>query len=188
MVSQSLTAEVQSSLSRILLELQGKLDEIENEDNSTGSYFSRFSIADNITLSGEFAKADDKRKRIPNRECISVSFAMSKVDREGAFAKNHQIKNAVLPVLITTMKNRFVDYENDGRIYSAMGLMDIACGDDTKDYGKDEILLLCEHFTEPLSSTGLQKEKILIEWKAFKKFVKTSVSSGTTGRALWNFV
>ena len=146
--------EIQSSVSRTLLELQEKLDEIGNEDEFTGSYFSRFSIADNNTLSGEFAKAGDKRKRFPNREYISVSFAMSKVDREGAFAK---IKNAVLPVLITTMKNRFVDYENDGRIYSAMGLMDIACGDDTKDYGKDEISLLCEHFMEPPSFTALHK-------------------------------
>ena len=85
-------------------------------------FFSFQYCVDNA-LSGEFAKAGDKRKRIRNREYIGVSFAMSKVDREGAFVK---IKNAVLPVLITTMKNRFVDYENDGRIYSAVGLMDIA--------------------------------------------------------------
>ena len=61
-----------------------------------------------------------------------------------------------------------------------MGIIDIACWDDTKDYGKDEILVLCEHFSEPLSFAGLHKEKIFIEWKAFKKFVKTSVSPGTT--------
>ena len=180
--------EVQSSVSRTLLELQEKLDEIGNEDEFTDSYFSRFSIVDNNTLSGEFAKAGDKRKIIPNREYVSVSFAMSEVDKERAIAKIRQIKNAVLPVLSTTMKNRFVDFENDGRIYTAMGFMDIACWDDTKDYGKDEILLLCEHFSEPLSFAGLHKEKIFFEWKAFKKFVKTSVSPGTTARALWKSV
>ena len=57
--------------------------------------------------------------------------------------------------------------------------MDIACLDNTKDYGKDKILLLCEHFSEPLSLAGL-----LIEWKAFKKFLKTSISPGTTARRL----
>ena len=60
--------------------------------------------------------------------------------------------------------------------------------DDTKDYGKDEISVFCEHFSELLSFAGLHKDKIFFEWKAFKKFVKTSVSPGTTPRALWKSI
>ena len=86
------------------------------------------------------------------------------------------------------MSDRFVDYENDGHIYSAMRFMDPACWNDAKDCGKDEILPLCGHLSEPLSFAGLHKEKIFIEWKSFKKFVKMGVSPGTTARSLWKSV
>ena len=66
--------EVPVAVSRAVMQLNEKQDEIGTEDEFLDSYVARFVIQENGRAKGEFTKAGDKRKKRHNREYISVEF------------------------------------------------------------------------------------------------------------------
>ena len=180
--------EIKSHVSRTLLNLDEKLEEIGDDDEFLDSCMNRYTVVNQETLSGQFIKAGQKRKIAENRESVSVSFTMSDASLENAISKIHRIKTEVIPCLTDTLKQRFVDFSEDSHIYAAMSFMDPACWSDGKDYGKSEISLICEHFAEPLSHASFKVENVFTEWKNFKKYVKSSVKPGTNARSMWKSV
>ena len=93
--------EVPTAVSRAVMQLNEKLDEIGMECEFVNSYVARFVISENGLAKGEFVKAGDKRKKQSNREYISVEFGLDIFDKQRCFEKIRRIKSKVIPVLDT---------------------------------------------------------------------------------------
>ena len=85
--------EVSLAVSRSVMQLNEKQDEIGTEDEFLDSFVVRFVIQENGFAKGEFPKAGDKRKKRPNQEYIFVEFDLDDFDRERCLQKVHQIKS-----------------------------------------------------------------------------------------------
>ena len=79
--------EVPLSISRTVLELTQRIDEIGKEDEFLGSYIERFQATEDGKLSGEFVTAGNKRKRQENRRYLTVEVAIDPFSREACIAK-----------------------------------------------------------------------------------------------------
>lgn len=178
--------EVSLAVSRSVMQLDEKQDEIGTEDEFLDSFVARFVIQENGFANGEFPKAGDERKKRPNREYISVEFDLDDFDRERCLQKVRQIKSNVIPVLLETLKTRFSNY--DDVIYSKTRWLnpEIWCAD--KEYGIEDITTMASHFTRPLELASFNLTSALKEWRSFKIFVKSHYPKLPDPKSLWKSV
>ena len=178
--------EVSLAVSRSVMQLNEKQDEIRTEDEFLDTFVARFVIQENGLAKGEFPKAGDKRKKRSNREYISVEFDLDDFDRERCLQKVHQIKSNVIPVLVETLKTRFSNY--DDAIYSKTRWLnpEMWCAD--KEYGIEDITSIASHFARPLELASFNLTSALKEWRSFKIFVKSHYPKLPDPKSLWKSV
>jgi hypothetical protein len=97
-----------------------------------------------------------------------------------------QVKRKVIPVLIETLKTRFIKY--DDPIYSKMRWFSPELWSSDKEYGIQDISAMAAHFANPLSLVSFDLPKALREWKSFKVFVKTRYPKLPDANSLWKSV
>ena len=81
--------EIPLAVSRTVMELREKEQDIGIEYDS---YVHRYNASESGVITGEFAKAGDKRKKSDNRECIKVEFQMDVFDRDLCLKKMQDIE------------------------------------------------------------------------------------------------
>ena len=178
--------EVSMSVSRAIMQLNEKLDEIDTDDEFLDSYVARYVISEDGDARGEFVKAGEKRKMKPNREYITVEFQLSNFQRENCFTRMRQVKRKVIPVLIETLKTRFIKY--DDPIYSNMRWFSPELWSADKEYGIQDVSAMAAHFAKPLSLVSFDVTSALREWKISKVFVKSRYPKLPDANSLWKSV
>ena len=97
--------EVPSAVTRTILQLREKEDEIGKEGEFLDSYVARYHITEDGVAKGQFVKAGHKKKKKQNREYVTVKFQMNGFDRDQCLEKVRNIKKKVIPVVIATLKD-----------------------------------------------------------------------------------
>ena len=73
--------------------------------------------------------------------------------------------------LIRTIKERFEDFLGD-TIFTSMKWFDPQYWEDSSGYGLEDINFIISHFKITLEANGLNKSKIVREWREFQVFAK----------------
>lgn len=178
--------EVASAVTRTIMQLREKEDEIGQEGEFLDSYVARYNITEQGVAKGEFVKAGHKKKKKENREYVTVEFQMDDFDRDRCLEKVRSIKKKVIPVVIATLKDRFSSYDDE--IFSKMNWFDPAFWTSDKEFGIEDIQSLSRHFEEPLSLASFDTPRALKEWKSFKIFVRSHYSKLPEAKPLWQSV
>ena len=90
--------EIPRTIKRTILELNDKLQEIGSDSEFLDSFFNRYQAEGQSNwltgqLTGNFAKAGDKRKNVDNRDYVNVSFSMNApINQDVAIATIRRIK------------------------------------------------------------------------------------------------
>jgi hypothetical protein len=175
--------EVSSAVTRTILQLCEKEDEIGKEGVFLDSYVARYHITKDGVAKGQFVKAGHKKKKKQNREYVTVKFQMNGFDRDQCLEKVRNIKKKVIPVVIANLKDRFASYDDE--IFSKMQWIDPAFWTSDKEFGIEDTLSLASHFEEPLSLASFDTSCALKEWKSFKIFVRSHYSKFPEAKSLW---
>ncbi|CAB3995543.1 zinc finger 862-like [Paramuricea clavata] len=178
--------EVPVAVSRAVMQLNEKQDEIGTEDEFLDSYVVRFVIEENGRAKGEFTKAGDKRKKQHNREYSSVEFDLDDFDRERCLQKVRQIMSKVIPVLVQTLKARFANY--DDAIYSKTRWLNPELWCSEREYGIEDITAMAAHFAKPLEHASFNLASALKEWRSFKIYVRSHYPKLPDPKCLWKSV
>ncbi len=151
--------EVPLAISRTVLDLQQRLEEVGSEMEFLDSYLHRYNVSEDGKFSGEFIKAGDKRKRDKNRQYVTINVSLNPFSAEKCKEKVWNIKRKVIPSLIQLLEARFADFNSE--IYAKMRWFDPQFWADEADYGNEELLEVAEHFQQPLAFASFDKAKVL---------------------------
>ena len=97
-----------------------------------------------------------------------------------------KLRSDVIERIIPVIENRFESYR-ENEIFNATTWLDPQYWTDDKNNGKDQIIKLMQEFSEPLKAAGIEKEKVLKEWKSFQITVK-NLYKGQNLKTLWKNV
>ena len=105
-------------ISRTVLDLDGRLDEVGHECEILDSYISRYNVSEDGMFSGEFIRAGDKRKQDEKRQYSIVNSSLHTCVRKKCLEKLWEIKQHVIPALIKLLTAKVNDFNNE--IYEKM--------------------------------------------------------------------
>ena len=103
---------------RTLLDLDGRLNEVGRECEFLDSYIGCYNVSEDGMFSGEFIRAEDKRKRDEKRQYSTVNISLNPFVRKKCQEKLWEIKQHVISALIKFLEAKFSDFNNE--IYEKM--------------------------------------------------------------------
>ena len=158
------------------------LEEIKENSSSSdyvlSSYLAKFRVlqdSDAIAVKANYPKAGHERRQPENRELFDLELEqMSNVGYEaGEKALEMQVK--VADILCPLIRNRFSSYDHE--VFKTMTWIDPKYWDSSdKNNGKEDILRVCEIFSEPLEAVSFNKGKVFGEWRSLKNPPEVAVS------------
>lgn len=174
--------EVSSAVTRTILQLREKEEEVGTDAEFLDSYVTRYHVSNEGVAKGRFVKAGDMKKKEHNREYVTIEFQINPFNWEECLEKVRKIKKKVIPLpVITTLKARFTSY--DDVFFSQMKWFNPEYWTSDKDFGIADIEALASHFKEPLSLASFEIARALKEWRNFKIFGKTP-----DAKSLWKSI
>lgn len=139
------------------------------------SFNTRVQVDEDKYMTVSYLKMGHALKKTCNQEYLTILFDFMTYSTK---VKNQldQIASTTNQNLIDMLKQRFTDFYHED-IYISMKWFDPQYWEDDINYGIQDINVLLSHFKDPLSITGLQKDKLIREWREFIALTRIQYTS-----------
>lgn len=171
-----LPGDIAATIQMTCLELEDLAENIDTPEELLDSHLSRFQFNydddGNVYLQSTYVKHGDMLKKAANRESMEIKFEnFTEVNQQSMSAASRE-KKKIAEKLVETLQERFAGFKDP--IFKHMLWFNPLNWTDEKEYGRDQISSLYEHFEVPFLNTNYDHSKIFPEWKRFRMFVKVN--------------